>query len=597
MFSPNMYGEIFEKLCECNAAIVKNMQQKPVNNPMQEALVQLNSQDLGQWVEEAAQNPLKMMDTQIQWWHDQMNIWQTSLMQAVHPEIDDAISAEKGDKRFDDPAWKEQVLFNVLKQSYLLFSRNMLQMIDSSNSLEKATKERLNFFTRQMINALSPTNFLSTNPELIRLTFESKGENLVKGMSQLQEDMKLSADVLKVRLTKQDAFKVGVDLASTPGEVVFRNELIELLQYHPSTETVAKRPILIVPPFINKYYVMDMREQNSLVRWLVSQGHSVFMISWVNPDESLAEYEFGHYATRGVIPALEKIEDLTGEQHVNAIGYCVGGMLLSTTAAYMVSKRMKQRIKSMTLLTTMLEFSNPGEIGVFINEPTITAIETQNKIRGYMDGRLIESTFSLLRENSLFWNYYVKNYLKGESPLDFDLLYWNSDSTNIAAACHNDILRKLYLNNLLKEPKGLEIDGVGIDLSKIKVPVYFLSAKDDHIAGWESTFTGSKYLKGKVTFVLGESGHIAGVINPPAKNKYGYWAGGDINAQDAQTWVKSADHHAGSWWTHWQSWSEEQDSAEKVPARDIAKDASLAAAPGSYVLQKLPIEASMDKAG
>ncbi|OUR85632.1 class I poly(R)-hydroxyalkanoic acid synthase, partial [Marinomonas sp. 42_23_T18] len=327
-----------------------------------------------------------------------------------------------------------------------------------------------------------------------------------------------------------------------------------------------------------------------------AQGHSVFMVSWVNPDESLAEYEFGHYATRGVIPALERIEELTGEQHVNAIGYCVGGMLLSTAAAYMVSKRMKQRIKSMTLLTTMLEFSDPGEIGVFINEPTISAIESQNKIRGYMDGRLIESTFSLLRENSLFWNYYVKNYLKGESPLDFDLLYWNSDSTNIAAACHNDILRKLYLNDLLKEPKGIEVDGIGIDLSKIKMPVYFLSAKDDHIAGWESTFAGSQHLKGKVTFVLGESGHIAGVINPPAKNKYGYWAGGDINAQDAKTWVKSAEHHTGSWWPHWQQWSEQQNTADFVPAREVSKEASLTAAPGTYVLQKLPLESAMEEA-
>jgi len=271
-------------------------------------------------------------------------------------------------------------------------------------------------------------------------------------------------------------------------------------------------------------------------------------------------------------------------------------MLLSTAAAYMVSKRMKQRIKSMTLLTTMLEFSDPGEIGVFINEPTISAIESQNKIRGYMDGRLIESTFSLLRENSLFWNYYVKNYLKGESPLDFDLLYWNSDSTNIAAACHNDILRKLYLNDLLKEPKGIEVDGIGIDLSKIKIPVYFLSAKDDHIAGWESTFAGSQHLKGKVTFVLGESGHIAGVINPPAKNKYGYWAGGDINAQDGKTWVKSAEHHTGSWWPHWQQWSEQQNTADFVPAREVSKEASLTAAPGTYVLQKLPLESAMEEA-
>lgn len=589
--SNHIYGEFFEKMCECNTQLFNMFQSKALNSsPMQSALLEQNLQDMGKWVEEAAKQPEKVLHTQMKWWQDQMQIWQRCIMNNGNNEIEPVISPEKGDRRFKDEAWEDHALYDAIKQSYLLFGKNMLGMIEQAQGLPSDVKDRLKFFTRQMVNAVSPTNFISTNPELMRLTLESKGENLVNGLQQFQEDLKSSADVLKISMTSKDAFTIGTDLAVTPGEVIYRNHLMELIQYHPQTETVHQRPIFIVPPFINKYYILDMRRKSSLVNWLVEQGHTVFLISWRNPDESMAESGFDDYVVNGIIAALDAIEEQTGEAHVNAVGYCIGGVLLSTTMAYMVSKRMKQRIKSATLLTTMLDFTSPGEIGVYINEPTISAIEEQNNANGgFMDGRMMGTTFSMLRENSLYWNYYIDNYLKGQSPLDFDLLYWNSDSTNVSAACHSFILRQLYLENNLMKPKTVKIQGTGIDLSKIKIPTYFLSTREDHIADWKSTYDGSKLLSGPTTFVLGESGHIAGVVNPPSKNKYGYWEGGKSSG-DSQQWLESAKHHDGSWWEHWNGWlAKLEKDTEQVPARKVEQERSLCPAPGTYVLQQLPI--------
>lgn len=584
------YGEFFEKLCECNAQLFKTFQEKStVDNPLHKAMLQVNAKDLGTFMDEASRQPTKVMQTQMKWWQDQMQIWQSSFLKASDPEIGDVIEPEKGDKRFKDPMWSEDAMFDVIKQSYLLLANNMLDMIKNTAGLDDDVKARLTFFTRQMVNAVAPTNFIATNPELLRLTMEQNGANLIKGMEQLQEDLQTSAEVLRVRMTNKDAFDVGKDLASTPGEVVFRNELLELIQYHPKTDKVKLRPMLIVPPFINKYYILDLRQKNSLVNWLVEQGHTVFLISWRNPDVSMAEVGFQDYVTQGIIEPLEKIEQLTGEAHVNALGYCIGGTLLSIAMAYMVSKRMKQRIKSATLLTTILDFSQPGEIGVFINEPIVSALEMQNNAMGFMDGRALGVSFSFLRENSLYWNYYVDNYLKGLSPVDFDLLHWNNDSTNVTAACHNFIIRELYLENKLTTPKEIKIHGTGIDLSKVKTPCYFLSTREDHIAEWKTTYKGSHLLSANVTFVLGESGHVAGVVNPPAKEKYGYWEGGK-RVLDSDEWFNTAEHHEGSWWLHWAEWLNKQDEkSEDVEARQIDKANSLQAAPGSYVLQQLPI--------
>ncbi|MEF1217334.1 class I poly(R)-hydroxyalkanoic acid synthase, partial [Photobacterium damselae] len=446
------------------------------------------------------------------------------------------------------------------------------------------------FFSRQAINALSPSNFIATNPELLKMTLEQNGENLIAGLEKFKEDIESSADILKVRMTNNNAFRIGDDIATTEGDVVYRNDLFELIQYRPLTEKVHATPLLIVPPFINKYYILDLTAKNSMVRWLLEQGHSVFMMSWRNPGKAQADTEFGDYITDGVVKAVSAIEDITGQQQVNAAGYCIGGTLLACTVAYYAAKRMKKRIKSASFFTTILDFSQPGEIGAFVNDTVVSAIEQQNKVKGYMDGRSLSVTFSMLRENSLYWNYYVDNYLKGKSPVDFDLLYWNSDSTNVAGPCHNFLLRDFYLENKLIQDKGVKIDGVWMDLNKIKIPSYFISTKEDHIALWQGTYRGALLTGGNKTFVLGASGHVAGIVNPPNKNKYGYWTNDNLD-DSADEWLTNAEYAEGSWWTHWDQWLSQHNRQEQVEPYSPGSEnyPVIDSAPGQYVKQVLPI--------
>ncbi len=583
--SDDAFSLCFKQFSAANQELLKAFQQPGSNNPMQQTLAQLNAEDFSVWAEGVAQQPVELMQAHMKWWQDQMLIWQNTLCPGT---VSSDFLPSHPDPRFKDSAWQEQAVFSMIKQSYQLFGEHVLGLLKLGEGLDPKVQERLEFFTRQTVNAMSPSNFVGTNPELIRLTLESQGMNLVHGMEKLQEDLKSSADILNVRLSDKDAFVLGRDVAVTPGEVVYRNELMELIQYHPQSQEVLKKPLLVAPPFINKYYVLDLSPKNSAIRWFVEQGHTVFVISWRNPGAEFADKGIEDYVINGVMASLDAIEQQTGEREINGLGYCIGGVLLTITVAYMAGKRIKQRIKNLTLLTTPIDFSQPGEVGVFINEPTIEAIEMQNNLTGYMDGRMLGVTFSMLRENSLYWNYFVENYLKGKSPMDFDLLFWNSDSTNVTAACHNFILRQLYLENKLLKSGAIKINGVAIDLSKIKVPTYCLSTSEDHIATWQGTFDGAKSLKGEVTFVLGESGHVAGVINPPEKNRYGYWVDGK-QGQGAQHWLDTASHHKGSWWTHWQAWiAEKEANVEKVPGREVTKT-SLAPAPGEYVRQQLPV--------
>lgn len=560
-----------------------------VNSPLNKAMNEVSVNDFNALLKGAANQPTAMLEMQMHWWQQQMEIWQNVVMQeAGSPAV---MEAERGDKRFADKAWQEQAIYNFIKQSYLLFSKTYQETINSVEGVDEKTKERLSFFSRQMINAMSPSNFIATNPELLKLTLERNGENLVEGLALLQQDMASSADVLKIRMTNNDAFKLGENVANTPGEVVYRNQLFELIQYRPTTETVHTTPLLIVPPFINKYYILDLREKNSMVRWLVEQGHSVFMMSWCNPSAAHAQLEFGDYVTEGVVKAVSAIEEITGQEQINAAGYCIGGTVLASTVSYYAAKRMKKRIKSASFFTTLLDFSQPGEVGAYINDAVVSAIEAQNNALGYMDGRSLSVTFSLLRENSLYWNYYVDNYLKGNSPVEFDLLYWNSDSTNVAATCHNFLLRELYLENKLIQDKGVKIGGVWIDLDKIKVPSYFISTKDDHIALWQGTYRGALKTGGNKTFVLGESGHIAGVVNHPDKNKYGFWTNNSM-PENADEWFDSAAHNDGSWWPHWHQWLLGFSADEQVAPYHIgaANYPVLCPAPGEYVKQSLPIQ-------
>ncbi|ASM98588.1 class I poly(R)-hydroxyalkanoic acid synthase [Vibrio vulnificus] len=558
-----------------------------VNSPLNKAMQEVNFEDTAKFFEKAANQPQAILQLQTQWWEQQLQIWQNVALSGNTQSI---IEADKGDKRFSNEAWQSEAMYSFIKQSYLLFSKTYMDTIDAIEGLDEKTKERISFFSRQAINALSPSNFIATNPELLKLTIEKNGENLLAGMELLREDVESSADILKIRMTSNNAFRIGEDIATTAGDIVFQNDLFELIQYRPLTEQVNATPLLIVPPFINKYYILDLTAKNSMVRWLLEQGHSVFMMSWKNPGKAQANVEFGDYVTEGVVKAVTAIEEITGQEQINAAGYCIGGTVLACTVGYYAAKRMKKRIKSATFFTTLLDFSQPGEVGAYINDTIISAIELQNNAKGYMDGRSLSVTFSLLRENSLYWNYYVDNYLKGSSPVDFDLLYWNSDSTNVAAATHNFMLRELYLNNKLVQDKGVKIGGVWIDLDKIRIPSYFISTKEDHIALWQGTYRGALNMGGNKTFVLGESGHIAGIVNPPAKNKYGFWVNDNLD-ESADEWLSNAQHKEGSWWTHWDQWLAQFNPDEKVLPYRQGSEANpvIDIAPGQYVKQVLPI--------
>ncbi|HIF9151954.1 TPA: class I poly(R)-hydroxyalkanoic acid synthase [Photobacterium damselae] len=585
----NFFSDYLVKLQETNQQWWHDFEanKAAVNSPLNKAMQEVNFEDTAKFFEQAANQPAAMLKVQTHWWEQQLQIWQNLVLSEPSKSV---VEAELGDKRFVNEAWQNELLYNFIKQSYLLFSKTYQDTIDSIEGVDEKTKERISFFSRQAINALSPSNFIATNPELLKMTLEQNGENLIAGLEKFKEDIESSADILKVRMTNNNAFRIGDDIATTEGDVVYRNDLFELIQYRPLTEKVHATPLLIVPPFINKYYILDLTAKNSMVRWLLEQGHSVFMMSWRNPGKAQADTEFGDYITDGVVKAVSAIEDITGQQQVNAAGYCIGGTLLACTVAYYAAKRMKKRIKSASFFTTILDFSQPGEIGAFVNDTVVSAIEQQNKVKGYMDGRSLSVTFSMLRENSLYWNYYVDNYLKGKSPVDFDLLYWNSDSTNVAGPCHNFLFRDFYLENKLIQDKGVKIDGVWMDLNKIKIPSYFISTKEDHIALWQGTYRGALLTGGNKTFVLGASGHVAGIVNPPNKNKYGYWTNDNLD-DSADEWLTNAEYAEGSWWTHWDQWLSQHNRQEQVEPYSPGSEnyPVIDSAPGQYVKQVLPI--------
>ena len=556
-------------------------------SPINEALAQLNKEDMSLFFEALSKNPARMMEMQWCWWQGQIQIYQNVLMRSVAKDVAPFIQPESGDRRFNSPLWQEHPNFDLLSQSYLLFSQLVQNMVDVVEGVPDKVRYRIHFFTRQMINALSPSNFLWTNPEVIQQTVAEQGENLVRGMQVFHDDVMNSGKYLSIRMVNSDSFSLGKDLAYTPGAVVFENDIFQLLQYEATTENVYQTPILVVPPFINKYYVLDLREQNSLVNWLRQQGHTVFLMSWRNPNAEQKELTFADLITQGSVEALRVIEEITGEKEANCIGYCIGGTLLAATQAYYVAKRLKNHVKSATYMATIIDFENPGSLGVFINEPVVSGLENLNNQLGYFDGRQLAVTFSLLRENTLYWNYYIDNYLKGKEPSDFDILYWNSDGTNIPAKIHNFLLRNLYLNNELISPNAVKVNGVGLNLSRVKTPSFFIATQEDHIALWDTCFRGADYLGGESTLVLGESGHVAGIVNPPSRNKYGCYTNA-AKFENTKQWLDGAEYHPESWWLRWQAWVTPY-TGEQVPARNLgnAQYPSIEAAPGRYVLVNL----------
>ncbi|HEY5795261.1 MAG TPA: class I poly(R)-hydroxyalkanoic acid synthase, partial [Bosea sp. (in: a-proteobacteria)] len=486
--------------------------------------------------------------------------------------------------RFADPDWSGHPMFDFIKQAYLIGSRWAESMVDKAEDLDPHTREKARFYVKQIASALSPTNFVATNPELLRETLRQNGENLVRGMKMLAEDIEAGGGELKIRQSDPGAFQIGVNIASTPGKVIFRDEIMELIQYAPTTETVLKRPLLIVPPWINKFYILDLNAEKSFIRWCVAQGLTVFCISWVNPDERHADKDFESYMREGVFAALDAIEQATGEKSVSAIGYCVGGTLLGVTLAYMAATNDK-RIASATFFTTQVDFSKAGELSVFVDEEQIRSVEEQMTKSGYLDGSRMAGAFNMLRPNDLIWSYAINNYLKGKTPTPFDLLYWNSDSTRMPAANHSFYLRNCYLENKLSKGE-MRIGGKLLDLGKVKIPVYNLATREDHIAPAQSVFLGSQCFGGPVDYVVAGSGHIAGVVNPPAKVKYQHWTGGPPTGA-YEDWIAKASEHPGSWWPHWFAWLEKQ-APKRVKPREPGggKLPALTDAPGTYVLKK-----------
>lgn len=527
-------------------------------------------------------NPARLMQAQIGFWQDYLTLWQNTARRMMGDKAPAVIEEAKTDRRFKDDAWRENEVFDFIRQSYLLSARFFTNVVQTTEGLEPKTAQKVDFYTRQFVDAMSPSNFLLTNPEVLRRTAETGGENLLKGLSNLLADLERGKGQLRIRMTDETKFKVGENIAVTPGKVIYRNDLTELIQYQPTTEKVLKRPLLIIPPWINKFYILDLRPKNSFIRWAVEQGHTVFVVSWVNPDEKLAEKGFDDYMREGPYAALDAMEKATGERGFNVIGYCLGGTLLSCTLAHMATRK-DTRIKSATFLTTMLDFAEAGELGVFIDEEQLHALEEKMSRRGFLEGSEMATTFNMLRANDLIWSFVVSNYLMGQEPFPFDLLYWNDDSTRMPARMHSFYLRRMYQQNDLVKPGGVELDGVALDLKKIKVPSYMLSTREDHIAPWKSTYRATQIFSGPVRFVLAASGHIAGVVNPPESGKYSHWVHEDL-PPDPDAWFRGATELAGSWWPDWQRWIVAQDKA-MVPARIPGAGAlpALADAPGTYV--------------
>ncbi|WP_301103373.1 class I poly(R)-hydroxyalkanoic acid synthase [Propionivibrio sp.] len=534
-------------------------------------------------------NPQKLAEAQMKLMRDYFSLWQYSTMKMMgSSSLPAVVTPLKSDKRFKDDEWESNFLFDFIKQSYLLTANHLNGIVSDVEGLDESTQRKVSFFTRQYTDALSPTNFALSNPEVVRETVSSNGQNLVRGFDNLLRDMEAGDGQLRVRMTDPDAFELGRNVATTPGKVIFQNDMFQLIQYDPSTPQQFKKPLLIVPPWINKYYILDLRDKNSFVKWATDQGHTTFIMSWVNPDERYADKNFEDYLLDGTMAAIDAIEQATGEARINAASYCLGGTLLMSTLAYMSAKRDK-RIASATFFTSMLDFSEPGELKVFLDEATVAGLETRMDERGFLDGADMAGTFNMLRANDLIWSFAVNNYLMGKESFPFDLLYWNSDSTRMPAKMHSFYLRNFYLGNKLREAGGVVLGGVKIDLSKVKTPCYFVSAIEDHIAPWKSTYMGALLPSGPVKFVLGGSGHIAGIINPPAANKYGYWTNTEL-PESADDFLAGATQTPGSWWTDWQQWVTDQvGGAEKVRARKpgagnlkVIEDA-----PGSYVKFRL----------
>jgi len=513
---------------------------------------------------------------------DYLDLWGSSVRRLAGEEVRPAIEPSPRDKRFKDPEWKSNQFFDFVMQLYLLTTRWAQDLVRDAEGVDPHTRKKAEFYMQQITNAIAPSNFVLTNPEVLRETLSSNGQNLVRGMTMLAEDIEAGHGTLRIRQSDPSNLTVGVNMATTPGKVIFQNELMQLIQYDPATENVLRTPLLIVPPWINKFYILDLRPEKSFIKWCVDQGITVFVISWVNPDRDLGKKTFEDYMKHGPLTAMDVIEKVTGEMKIHTAGYCVGGTLLATTLAWLAEKR-RVRVTSATFFAAQVDFTHAGDLLVFVDEDQISALERDMQEAGVLEGSKMAMAFNMLRSNDLIWSYVVSNYLKGQPPSSFDLLHWNSDATRMPAANHSYYLRNCYLENRLSTG-SMVMDDTRLDLSKVKVPVYNLATREDHIAPAESVLYGSQFFGGPVKFVLSGSGHIAGVVNPPSGGKYQFWTNDNIKDVSLADWIKGAQEHKGSWWPDWRAWLESIE-AEQVPARAVGSETMppIEDAPGSYV--------------
>jgi polyhydroxyalkanoate synthase len=579
-FSRNL-ARLVEEGGRALAAYLKPREEGRASNDLAEEMTEV-FKTLGHVAEYWLADPQRAVELQTRLGRAYLDLWASAVKRLTGEETAPVAEPAANDKRFSDPEWSSNQFYDFLKQAYLLGTRWANRLVSDAAELDPHTRQKAEFYVRQITNALSPSNFVLTNPELLRETLTSNADNLVRGMRMLAEDIETGGGHLKIRQSDASMFAVGRNLATTPGKVIFQNELMQLIQYAPSTATALKRPLLIVPPWINKFYVLDLTAEKSFIKWCVDQGLTVFCISWVNPDAGLAQKSFEDYVRQGPLAALDAIKQATGEEEVHTVGYCVGGTLLAVTLAALAAWGDK-RIVSATLFAAQVDFTHAGDLKVFVDEEQVAAIERRMAERGFLEGKSMATVFNILRSNDLLWPYVINNYLKGKAPFPFDLLYWNSDATRLPAANHSFYLRNCYLDNKLAKGEVV-IAGTPIDLHTIKVPIYNLATREDHIAPAKSVLFGSALFGGKVKYVLAGSGHIAGVVNPPDKKKYQYWTGPLRRDADVDAWLAKATEHPGSWWPDWLAWLKRQDPTE-APARvpGAGKLKPIEDAPGSYV--------------
>ncbi|MEA3017222.1 MAG: poly[(R)-3-hydroxyalkanoate] polymerase subunit PhaC [Sphingomonadales bacterium] len=541
-----------------------------------------SAQAFGAFAAHLWSNPAELYRAQQKAAADWMRLWGHAGARAAGAEPEPLAAPARGDRRFSDPAWSEEPLFDYLKQAYLLTAERAVDMVDKAEGLDEATRTKVGFFTRQYLDAISPANFAFSNPEAIRRAIDTGSISLLSGLANMLADAAEAPGI--VRRRTGDAFELGVDIAATPGSVVYQNALMQLIQYAPATDEAWRKPVLYVPPLVNKYYLLDLQPKSSLIRWLVEQGHTVFVISWVNPGSELANMDMADYIKLGPVAALDAIEQATGERAADMFGFCMGGTLVGMTLAYLAGKGESDRVASATTIGSLFDFRNLGQWSTFTEPEQLRAMERHLIHKGFMAAQDLQALFSAVRANDLIWSSVVNHYLMDKEAPPSDILYWFADGAHIPRAFLLSYAQQMLRDNKLKEPGGVVLDGVPLDLSAVKTPLLAISLKDDHVSAWQATYDGARLFGGEVGFLLGGSGHNAGVINPPSANKHGYWTN-DALPDTAEAWFEGATRSEGSWWPHWQGWLSEGGEAEKVPAR-VPGDGALEAiepAPGSYV--------------